>query len=145
MRTETFLQPADRLALSWFISLQWHRHRYTLDYARQKVLSGEAPASDPVEQRVRRSIGLTNLLVLLDAWGARDDPLARPKEKWDNVGSLLQGFHWRLLRYRRSVLVVSDATVGLSGVAIGETAHAPSKRLAGRCTLRGLWSGKQSG
>lgn len=124
--TETFMQPEDRLALSWFISLQWHRHRYTLDYAREKVLRGEAPAIDPVEQRVRQSIGLTDLLVMLDAWAARDDPSARPKEKWDNVVSLLQGFHWRLLRYRRPVLVVSDATVGLSGVATGETADAPS-------------------
>lgn len=116
----------NREILAWFMALQWTRHRSTLGAVRAAVRA-EAPAEAPGDDYALRSAGLIVWpAMLLHAWQMRKNPDARPKETYNGVvANLLHRFDWRVVRYRRPVLVVSDNSVCMSGVADGETADAP--------------------
>jgi hypothetical protein len=123
--TGTSLDDDDCDILAWFLALQWTRHRHTLAAIRRAV----APlgTTNDEDARVLRSSGLiAGAGVLLDAWVNRDDPHARPKDRYNGVVvNLLARFQWRLVRYRRPSLVIGDTTLCMSGVADGHTSDLP--------------------
>ncbi len=119
---------ADRDVLAWFMALQWTRHRSTLGAVRAAARAKTPSAGGtPSDDYVLRSGGLiAGPAVLLHAWQMRRDPDARPKETYNGVvANLLHRFDWRAVRYLRPLLVVSDNSVCMSGVAAGETADVP--------------------
>lgn len=124
----TTLDEDDREVLAWFMALQWTRHRSTLGAVRAAARAASPDASGTsVDDYALRSGGLiAGPAILLHAWQMRTDPDARPKESYNGVVvNLLHRFEWRVVRYRRPVLVVSDNSVCMSGVADGETAGVP--------------------
>jgi hypothetical protein len=115
----------DREVLAWFFALQWTRHRWVLSSVRSRVLA-TTKTSDATSEELA-SVGLIAALApLLSAWAMRDDPSARPKEKWNAISSMLGGMDWELQRYSGRALVLGDNVVCLSGVAEGETATVPA-------------------
>jgi hypothetical protein len=118
---------SDREVLAWFVALQWTRNRFVIEHLRAQLRQeGPAPTTPEDERYLAKSAGLISTLApLLDAWARRDDELARPKERWNLIVSTLGQFSWRLVRYRRAALVISDTSVCLSGLAEGETSLLP--------------------
>jgi len=133
------LTTEEREVLAWFTALQWSRNRFIMTSMRRGALEG-VPL-DPMSndyQFLTRSLGLVSgLTPLLDAWSARNDPYARPKERWNNIVSMLSQFHWRVARFKSDSLVVSDNIVCLSGVATNQTTDVPTAAW----TLHGLGVG----
>lgn len=121
------VSPDQRDTLSWFIALQWQRHRFLLDLLRKHILRDHpVNESDPEYEFATKSLGLHAILTsVLSPWQVRNDPTADPKDRWNNIVSVLGSMTWKVLRPRQPSLVVSDNIVCLSGLAAGHEAQLP--------------------
>jgi hypothetical protein len=84
----------ERSTLSWFIALQWHRNRFLIDFLRAKLKAefGE-PETEADRRYQEKSSGLIALMLpLLGAWKLRNDESVRPKYRWNNIVSMLEGY-----------------------------------------------------
>ncbi|MFC5001305.1 DUF4238 domain-containing protein [Dactylosporangium cerinum] len=121
------LSPEHREVLSWFIALQWQRHRMLLDLVRVKVLQDHPmQPTDPEYEYATKSLGLHAILTnVIWPWKNRNDPMCRPKERWNHIVSRLEPMFWKTLRPRAPSLLVGDTTACLSGIAIGNDFDLP--------------------
>jgi hypothetical protein len=117
----------EREILSFFIALQWSRHRFLLDLVRKTVLSDTpVSADDPAYDFATKSLGLFQILAgVLEPWALRDDLTADYKERWSSIPSTLSTWFWRLFRPREDTLIISDNVVCLSGLSPGEEPLVP--------------------
>lgn len=112
--TATELSDEQKQAVCWLAGLQILRNRFNLGYIAHEVRKQSTESLSPKEFQT----GLLSaaLFTYLDAWSRRNDPAARPKEKWNPyAGSFLQ-FRWDIMRYRGPSLVVSDTFAAQSGI-----------------------------
>lgn len=119
--------PEQQEGLAWLIALQWQRHRTLLDLVRAKIIRENLlDANSPEYKFATKSLGLHAILANVTApWENRDDPMARPKERWNSIVSALSVMSWKLLRPRVPSLIVTDNLVCLSGVAPGRCTKLP--------------------
>jgi hypothetical protein len=115
------LSPEHREVLSWFIALQWQRHRMLLDLVRAKVLHDHpVQPKDPEYEYATKSLGLHAILTnVIWPWRNRNDPMCGPKERWNQIVSRLEPMFWKTLRPRSPSLIVGDTIACLSGIASG--------------------------
>lgn len=120
------LNEDQRVVLAFFMALLWRRNRWIIAAVREQVLDGRQ-LPDPGESKwAAASLGLiASLVPLLSAYALREDPSARPKEKWDGLVAGLLQFDWRIRRYRTPALLISDAPVCLSGAASPDQLEVP--------------------
>jgi hypothetical protein len=120
------LGDAEREVLAFFMALMWRRNRWILAAVREQVLGGHQPA-DPADRKwANASMGLlASITPMVAAYAARDDPHARPKERWDNVVAELLQLDWRLRQFRTPALLISDTPVCLSGIVDAGTLEVP--------------------
>ena len=113
--------------LSWFIALQWQRHRMLLDLVRAKVLQDHpVKSADPEFEYATKSLGLHSILMnVIWPWRNRNDPMSRPKERWNQIVSRLEPMFWKTFRPHSPSLIVGDTTACLSGIANGHVFDLP--------------------
>lgn len=107
------VSPAEIMALSWFIGLQFLRSRFTLGYLASQ-LAGDRNEID--RKDVQTGLLTVGLVSYLEAWRNRNDAMDRPKERWNPYAGDLLGFRWRVVRFKFPSLVLSDCFAAQSGV-----------------------------
>jgi hypothetical protein len=130
----------DKETLTFFIALQWSRHRFLLEALRRDMLLRESVEESSVEyEYLTKSLGLNQIYTgVLAPWAAlQSGDWSSQKDIFSSVGSWLVGMNWNLIRTRSDALIVSDNLVCLSDVAAGKEHAAPSKAW----TLHGLGVG----
>lgn len=100
--------------ITWLAGLQILRNRFTLGYVAHEA-QREYP-TDATKKVIQTGLLSAALLSYLEAWGHRDDPYAKPKERWNPYAGSLLEFRWDIARYRSPSLVVSDAFIAQSGI-----------------------------
>lgn len=112
--TATEVTDEQKQAICWLTGLQILRNRFTLGYVAHEAQK-EHPADVPA-QDVQTGLLRAALLSYLAAWPNRNDPYARPKDKWNPYAGSLLGFRWEIMRYRAPSLILSDAFAAQSGI-----------------------------
>jgi hypothetical protein len=105
------LNDEHRGAIGWFLGLQWHRHRYLFNAIHSEIEVQEGLSKGELQSSILR----VSLLPFFSAWTQRDDDGASFDGQWDYVESALRSYQWRLVRYRRDVLVIGDNTLCMWG------------------------------
>lgn len=112
--TSTEVTDEQKQAICWLTGLQILRNRFTLGYvAHETRMAYPAGAS---AQDVQTGLLSAALLSYLAAWSNRNDPYARPKDKWNPYAGSLLGLRWEVMRYRAPSLVLSDSFAAQSGI-----------------------------
>ncbi|WP_084369808.1 DUF4238 domain-containing protein [Microbispora sp. ATCC PTA-5024] len=111
--------PELRPPIAWFLALQWQRNRFLLHLTRTHVRTG---GESHIDATLYQTVVLSRVLLdVIHPWRLRDQPDARPKERWNYLASTLlsDDMHWSCFRPRHAPLIVSDTSVCFSGAREG--------------------------
>jgi hypothetical protein len=124
------ISPVAKSVMSWFLAMQWYRHRFLIDYIRSEAERTRTSSADDGDETVKlanSAVLRVGVSTLLGAWQVKDDLSLRPKERWNPVASTLAGLHWRIMRYEGSKVLMGDNMLCLSGMAHGDISPLPPK------------------
>lgn len=103
-----------KLAICWLVGLQIRRNRFQLGYIASEV---RKQSMDHMSDKdFQTGMLVAALFSFLEGWKNRNNPLARPKEKWNPFAGYVHEFRWDIVRYQKPSLVVSDTFAAQSGI-----------------------------